>query len=80
VTTICTFNPGKTAMKITTIKISMNDLHHIGAQEPETMHVTVIPDRFQFFKMGFGTAKIVAGSWISWLINVSVDLCQGELH
>ena len=67
-------------MKITTIKISMNDLHHIGTLEPETMHVTVIPDRFQFFKMGFGTAKIVAGSWISWVISVSVDLFQIKLH
>jgi hypothetical protein len=68
--TILTFDPGKPAVQIPALKISINHVHHIRPPEPVDPLIAIFPNHFQLFKMTFHTTIIVACLWVSWMIDV----------
>lgn len=57
--TIITFNTGKAIVKDATVKITINDLSHIGSEIAVLLGKTLIIDPFKRFKMVFNALIIL---------------------
>jgi hypothetical protein len=66
-----TFNPCETASKIAAIQITMDDIYYIRSPEPKTWGISIIPDLFERFEVGFNALVVGAGAVCAGAIDVS---------
>jgi hypothetical protein len=59
-TTLSTFDPCETAVKVSAIQIAMDDIYCIWSPESMTRGITIIPDLFEFFEMRFNALVVSA--------------------
>jgi len=64
-----TFNPCETASKIAAIQITMDDIYYIKSPEPKTRGISIIPDLFELFEVGFNALVEDAGAGIAGAID-----------
>jgi hypothetical protein len=50
---------------------SMDDFYYIRSPEPKPRGISIVPDLFEFFEMGFYALVVGAGAGITGAINVS---------
>ena len=74
-----TTDPGKSHMKITAVKISINHRHDIRPPEavPECIHV--VPGPLQFFKVIFNALVICTCLRIARLINIIIRIAAPKI-
>ena len=68
---VFTFNPCETAVKVAAIQIAMDDFYYIRSPEPKPRGISIVPDLFEFFEMGFYALVVGAGAGITGAINFS---------
>jgi hypothetical protein len=65
-----TFNPCETASKIAAIQITMDDIYYTRSPEPKTRGISIIPDLFERFEVGFNALVEGAGAGIAGAIDI----------
>ena len=66
-----TSDPCKPTVKVAAIQIAMDDIYYIRSPEPKARGISIVPDLFEFFEMGFYALLVGAGAGITGAINVS---------
>jgi len=63
-------HPGKPQVQIPAVQISVNHIPDIGSEKSILIPVSIIPNHFQFFKMGFHALKVMGLSWVARFVKV----------
>ena len=69
-TAVRVFDPCETAMKITAIQITVNNIRDIILPESETGCVLLVSNLLQFFEMGLKAFVVAAGAWDTRMIDI----------